>query len=220
MATVTAPLGAGIYLLSEAALLLGIDERSIARWSERTPSGKGPLIAPSHRWAFSFHDLLSLAVVAVFRQRGVTPDGIRRAISYLEEEFSTPRPLAHKKVVDALHTVGKTVLLRPGIDVTKHGQMILVETLATYLRPIEYGGDFLARLWKPTRHVALNPKIQAGRPCISGTRVTTDVVASRALHGEPPKVIADDLQITVRQVAAASKFEARLRDGQGLALVA
>ena len=222
MATVeTLTLGRGIYGLSEASYLLGIDERTIARWSRRTPSGKEALVAPSHGFAFSFHDLLSLAVIAVFRQRNITPDGIRRAIVYLQDEFETSRPLANKGVVDALQTAGGgSVLLGPGIDVTRSGQMAILQTVQAYLRPISYGADRLARLWKPARYVLLNPEIQAGRPCIPGTRVTTDVVAGRVNQGELPDEVARDLQLRVDQVRAAERWESELERGKGLALVA
>jgi uncharacterized protein (DUF433 family) len=212
-------IGTGVYGLSDASYLLGIDERVIVRWSQ-SRSKEQALVPPSHGWAFSFHDLLSLAVIGVLRQRGITPGGIRRTILYLQAEFSTPRPLAHRDIVQALQTAGRSVLLDSGIDVTKGGQMAMLQTLRTYLRPIEYGADRLARLWTPTMHVALNPDVQAGQPCISKTRVTTDVIASRISQGETARAVARDLQITVRQVSAAAQFEARLQSGDGLALVA
>ncbi len=137
----------------------------------------------------------------------------------MENEFSTARPFAHKDVVRALRTVGESVLLAD-IDVTKGGQLAIVSTIDAYLRPVEYGANQLARLWKPAQYVVLNPGIQAGRPCVAGTRVTTDVVASRLGQGESVRTIAHDLGITTRQANAARAFESRLQDGQGLALVA
>jgi uncharacterized protein (DUF433 family) len=171
-------------------------------------------------WAYSFLDLLSLAVVAVLRQRGVRRAGIRRAIDYLEREYEVPRPLAHKKVVKSLATAGTQILWRDEVDVTAGGQMALKETIETYLRPVDYGRDSMAQRWHPSRSVLLDPEIQAGRPCISGTRVTTDTVASRMSQGEEPRTVAADLQITARQVGDAVRFENRLLAGQGLALVA
>jgi len=104
-------------------------------------------------------------------------------------------------------------------DVTAGGQVAILETVRAYLRPVEYGENHLARLWRPTDEIALDPKVQAGRPCIIGTRVTTDVVASRFLLGEPRRELAEDLGLTVSQVVAATQFEQRLERGEGLALV-
>lgn len=212
-------LGSGVYDVATAAYLLGMDERTVVRWSLPTATGKPALVPPSHGWAFSFHDLLSIAVIAVLRQRGVTPNGIRQSIAYLQERFSAPRPFAHEEVVPTLRTAGRS-LLSGEIDVSKGGQLAIVETVTTYLRPIEYGDNRLARLWKPARYVALNPEVQAGRPCIKGTRVTTDVIADRLAQGEDAWEIADDLAVTVRATKAAASFEERLQSGRGLALVA
>lgn len=213
-------LGAGVYTLPEASYLLGMDERTVLRWSQPQPNGKTALVPPTHGWAFSFHDLLSLAVIAVLRQRGVKAEGVRRTIHFLQAEFSVARPLAHRDIVKKLRTAGNSVLSVPNIDATRGGQFAFIETIALYLQPIEYGSDQLARLWKPASQVVLDPEIQAGRPCIQGTRVTTDVVAGRVTQGESRADVARDLGITVNQVTAARTFEKRLQHGEGLALVA
>lgn len=221
MSTTTPPsaLGTGVYSLVEAAYLLGMDEDTVLRWSS-PHGGKEALVAPSHGWAFSFHDLVSVAVIAVLRQRKVSPSGVRTTIAYLQEKFDTPRPFAHRDVVRELHTAGSSVLWTPNVDVSKGGQLTFIETVTNYLKPIEYGSNRLARLWRPERQIVLDPEIQVGRPCIEGTRVTTEVVASRFLQGESRGDISDDLQITIQQVSYATKFEKRLRNGKGLALVA
>jgi len=214
-------LGTGAYDLFRASFLLGISEATLVRWSTPTRSGKPALVAPSHGWAFSFHDLVSLAVIAVLRQERVTPDNIRRSTTYLEERFSTPRPLAHREVVEALQTAGQHVYLVPeGVDVTQGGQMVLLETVRSYLRPVEYGTNLLARLWRPAKRVELNPEIQAGVPCISGTRVTTDIIAARVGAGEPPEQVAEDFGVSISDITAATRFEQRLESGEGLARIA
>jgi uncharacterized protein (DUF433 family) len=64
----------------------------------------------------------------------------------------------------------------------------------------------------------LDPQIQAGKPCVDKTRVTTDVVAERVAQGEPAPVVAEDLRLTIVQVNRAVKFEDHLGAGQGMAL--
>lgn len=213
--------GGGAYDLLRASYLLGISERTLLRWSTPTLSGKPALVAPSLSWAFSFHDLLSLAVIAVLRQERVTPEHIRRGIAYLEDRFSTSRPFARREVVEALQTADKHVYLIPeGVDVTRGGQMVLLETVREYLQPVEYGSNRLARLWRPVERVSLNPEIQTGLPCISGTRVTTDIVAARVSGGEPREQVAEDLGVSVTDITAATGFERRLQSGNGLARIA
>lgn len=217
MATTT--LGTGVYDLAEASYLLGVSEATLAGWSRKTARGEPPLVPPTHGWAYSFHDLLSLAVVAVFYQRKVNRAGVRLTIEYLEKEYRVPRPLADKRVVTSLTTSAGHVMWQDRTDVTRGGQQVLVETVRQYLTPVEYGSDFLARLWRPARSVELDPTVQAGSPCIVGTRVTTDVVAARVAQGEPASAIAADLFVSTRQVTDAVRFENQLRDGHGLALV-
>jgi uncharacterized protein (DUF433 family) len=179
------------------------------------------LVSPTHGWAFSFHDLLSLAVVAVFRQRKVTPAGVRETIRQLQIRFNYDKPLANADVVEGLATVGRSVILTDeGTDVSAGSQGVLLETVQRYLLPVTYGSDRLARLWQPAERIQLDPDVQVGHPCVQSTRITTETLAGRAAQGEPHEVIADDLGITVEDVAAATAFETKLDLGRGLALVA
>jgi uncharacterized protein (DUF433 family)/DNA-binding transcriptional MerR regulator len=213
--------GTGVYDLLLAAHLLGIDERNLRRWSSPARSGAMALVPPTHGWAFSFHDLLSLAVVAVLRQRGVTTAGVRTMIRELEAQFDYARPLAHAHVVEGLATVGTSVIsAKDGVDLTKAGQRVLLQTIKRYLRPIEYGSDNLARLWRPASRILVNPEVQVGHPCIASTRVTTATVSGRVAQGEQPEAIAEDLGVSLADVRAAVAFERRLDAGEGLALVA
>lgn len=213
--------GLGVYDLLQASHLLGLDERTLRRWSQRDSAGHPPLLAATHGWAYSFHDLLSLAVIAVMRQRGVTPMGVRETIRQLEMRFDYPRPLAHQDVVEAIATFGGSVILfDEATDLTRGGQGVLLSTVERYLQPIEYGSDKLARLWRPADRILVDPDVQVGHPCIDGTRITTETLAGRAAQHEDVQVIAGDLGISAEDVQAAVDFEERLAEGRGLALVA
>lgn len=211
----------GVYDLLEASHLLGIDERTLRRWAQPDSAGSPALLPPTHGWAYSFHDLLSLAVIAVFRQRGITSKGVRETLRQLELRFpDTHRPLAHQDVVEELVTSGRSVVSpAEESDLSQGGQGVLLATVEQYLRPIEYGSDKLARLWRPADRIVVDPDVQVGHPCIERTRVTTESVAGRAAQDEPIQVIADDLEVSVEEVRSAIAFEQRLDDGLGLALL-
>lgn len=214
-------LGSGVYDLLAAAYLLGINERTIRRWSQKDAAGHPPLVEPTHGWAFSFHDLLSLAVIAVLRQRKIKPTGVRNTILYLKDLFGVDRPLAHERIVSALSTAGESVILADyAVDVSARGQGALLPTIERYLRPVQYGTDGLARLWRPADRVLVDPKVQVGHPCVEATRVTTSTLAGRYAQGERVPAIAKDLQLDVDDVRAAIDFEHKLREGHGLASVA
>jgi uncharacterized protein (DUF433 family) len=212
-------LGVGAYTVGTASHLLGIDEQSILRWGSTSRRQPRALLVPTHGWAYTFHDLVSLAVIAVLLQREVPERQVRRALDELEELSGEPRPLARRDIVEQLATAGRSILLND-LDLTQARQQVLLETLSAYLKPIEYDDHtLLAQLWRPSKFVLVDPEIQVGRPCIDGTRVTTDVVASRVEQGEDLQVVADDLRLTVEQVLDAVSFEERLDDGIGLAVL-
>jgi uncharacterized protein (DUF433 family) len=74
----------------------------------------------------------------------------------------------------------------------------------------------LARLWRPAPLVLLDPTIQAGKPCVERTRVPTETIAAM-LEVDSSEVVAEDLELTIEQVNAASEFEAGLLAGRGIA---
>jgi len=211
--------GLGVYDLNEAAHLLGVPARTLTSWGHPTGRGIPALLEPSLSWAYSFHDLVSLAVIAVFQQRGVKRAGVYRAIQYLRDHYQEERPLARKGIVEALATAGDRIMWNDVVDVTHSGQMALLDTIQKYLVPVKYGSNFLAKLWRPAPSVTLDPEVQAGKPCIQKTRVTTDVVAERVAQGESPSSVASDLHITSRDITRAVAFEAQLDSGRGLALI-
>jgi uncharacterized protein (DUF433 family) len=57
--------------------------------------------------------------------------------------------------------------------------------------------------------VAIDPRVQFGRPCVSGTGVPTDVLHERFLAGEGIEEIASDYGLEVHQVEAAIRYEHR-----------
>jgi uncharacterized protein (DUF433 family) len=151
----------------------------------------------------------------------VTPAGVRETVRQLEALYSYRRPLAHQDVVEGLATVGRSVVLfDEALDLTAGGQHMLLSTVERYIKPIEYGSDKLASLWRPADRIVVDPDVQVGHPCIEGTRVTTESIAGRAYQGEPVAVIATDLAVSQDEVQAAVEFERRLDAGNGLALVA
>lgn len=210
----------GAYDLFLAEYLLGIDHRTLIRWAQQDKRGNPPLLPPSRGWAYSFHDLISLAVIAGLRRRGMPKRDIRRVIAYLSEQHGTDRPFARKGVLDTLRHAGSDLLTMPdGVSAVEGGQLTILTTVRQYLRPIKYDRQLWARLWRPSPGVVLDPEVQTGAPVIVNTRVPTATVAGRLEQGERAGEVANDLLLTVAQVRAAKRFEDGLKSGGGLALV-
>jgi uncharacterized protein (DUF433 family) len=145
-------------------------------------------------------------VISELIGRGVSKKEIRAGRDYLATELDILFPFAHRR----LATVGGAFfgeLATEWIDVGKSGQQAFQTVIEEYVRPIEFGLDDLAAIWRPTSGVWINPRVQAGSPCVDGTRVPTAVLAALAADDEDPQDLAADFGLDIEQVEAALKFE-------------
>lgn len=58
-----------------------------------------------------------------------------------------------------------------------------------------------------TPYVSIDPTIQYGRPCIGGTRITTENIAGRVWGGDSVDDVALDFGMTREQVLVACWYE-------------
>lgn len=203
-------LNRGIYDAVEVARLVHSTPDTISRWASRHANHAG-IVEPVRGKVFTFPDLVSLYVVHELRLRQVPLDEIRSARLTLADELRTPWPFAHR----GLATSGRALFAQlPGasdwIDAGKGAQGAFQPMVVPFLQPIEYGGDDLAAIWFPLEGIWINPRVQAGTPCIERTRVPTAVIQSLLDQGEEAEDIADDLDLELTQVLAAREFEASL----------
>jgi uncharacterized protein (DUF433 family) len=206
----TTVIGRGIYDPTEVARLVRVHPDTITRWT----TGKRALVAPSFDGFFDFEDLVSLLVVAQLWRRHVPTDEIRRGIEGLAQELGVERPLAHEEAPERLATVGKAFFANVGewADVGKGFQLAFMPMIAPVLKPLEYGNDGMANLWRPLNQVTAAPAVQAGTPCVEGTRIPTATIDGLVRVDEEIDDIAFDFDIEVEQIKAALAFEEALRD--------
>lgn len=198
-------LGAGIYDLTEAARLVGRAADTIARWVR----GPEALHQVRDSKILNFLDLISLLVISELVQRRVPKPEIRGGGEFLSRRLSTDYPFAHKDIA----TAGAAWFGKFGdwggdwVDVGKGGQLAFQQTIRDYLKPVLYGEDDLASVWKPRPRILINPEVQAGAPCIEGTRVPTRVIAELAKTPEDYPQVASDYRLTVDDVQSAVEYE-------------
>jgi uncharacterized protein (DUF433 family) len=212
-------LGAGVYDAREVSRLLAEHVETIIRWSSPDARHRPAVVAPSLGRAFSFVDLVSLAVASALWKRHVSEADMRQGVVYLQEHTGYERPLAHREVVELLATSGSALLvdLDGGwYDVGKGGQGAFKEVVRLYLEKVSYDGLGVAHLWRPTPMVLIDPRVQAGTPCVEGTRVPTATIADTSSVDSPAEV-ADEMYLTIEQVEAAVDFEAGLLAGRSIA---
>jgi uncharacterized protein (DUF433 family) len=173
------------------------------------------LIEPSHGDLFTFVDLVSLLVMSELYKRGVSTDDLRAGGAFLVRELQTERPFAH----ETLATVGSEFYARldaGGVgawyNAGRGGQGAFESIILPVLRPIEYGSDSMASLWRPHDRVWINPKVQAGTPCVDATRIPTAALADMASAEDDLEDLADDYEIDIADIRAAIGYEKELLD--------
>ena len=205
-------LGRGIYDINEVARLLCSGRARVEGWTR--PRGDGPpLLTGELAGLFSFWDLLSLRVIAELAKRRVPRDQIARGAKHLAEILGTDRPLAHK----GLATVGAGFFADVAgdwQDAGMGGQLAFQNMVKPLLKPITFNDSNMASIWRPHPGVWINPAVQAGTPCVEGTRVPTHLLAGVLDPGEPDEghfiEVCDDHRLTTEQVRTALDYELAL----------
>ena len=197
-------LGRGIYDLVEAARIIKRSPDTIGGWTK----GEPPLHPVDHDRILSFRDLISLWVISELFKRGVPKRHIRAGRDYVAEQADTEHPFAHR----CLAAVGAGFFARldrseDWVDAGMGDQGSFQMVIQDLIQPIEYGPDLHAAKWRPIQGILLDPTIQAGAPCIEGTRIPTTLVAKLKKAGEYKENIAEDMRLDVAQVNAALEYE-------------
>ena len=99
-------------------------------------------------------------------------------------------------------------------NVGQGGQLAFQVVVLPLLEPIEFNDEGMAAIWRPRSEVWINPAVQAGEPCVDGTRVPTGLIArllpadeDEAPSDEDIAEVSGDYRITASQVRAAFEFE-------------
>lgn len=202
-------LGRGIYDITEVARLIQSGRTRVEGWT-RPHRDKPPLLSGELDGLFSFWDLLSLRVIAELITRGVPRDHIARGADHLARALGTDRPFAHK----SLATVGVGFfadIAGDWEDAGMRGQLAFQGVIEPLLEPIEFNDSDMASIWRPHECVWINPEVQAGTPCVDGTRVPTSMLASllglNELNEARLLEVCDDYRLTTAQVQAALRYE-------------
>lgn len=211
-------IGSGLYDATEVALLCGLTPDQVVRWSTPTAHGGAP-VSPSFDRLFSFADLVAFTVARQVRENGVSDRHLRNGVAKLRSTQGVDNPLASSAVIGRLATSGDSFLAQlvddDYEDIGRGGQGTFQDVIRVHLRRIEFDGAGRPTRWSPVDGVSIDPAVQAGAPCVEGTRIPTAVVAARAAV-EYDEDVAFDLDLDVAAVEIAVKFEDLLAQGAGI----
>jgi uncharacterized protein (DUF433 family) len=218
------------YGIAEAAHYLLVPRATLRSWVAGMSYGSGSerklfkaVIQPAAKSpvALSFINLIEAHVLAAIRRKHrVDMPAVRRAIDFLKNRLGSAHPLADHK----FETNGVDLFIsRYGefISVSQGGQLAVRQLLKAHLRRIDRDEKgFPLRLYPFTRmgdvdqpkNIVIDPFVSFGRAVISGTGVSTELVAERFKAGESADELANDYGCDREKIEEAIRCELNLAE--------
>jgi uncharacterized protein (DUF433 family) len=218
------------YSVLEAARLARVPSGTLLNWVRgySYPTKKGIARAMSvlqagsdaGRPGLSFVNLMEAVALAGFRQAGVPMQRVRKALEYAKRAMGEAHPLASQRIL----TDGRDLFWEYQerrdpqvhlVDLVHGGQKVFPEAVERYLREVEWAQDRHAKRWWPGAPkagaglVVVDPRRAFGTPVIARTGIRTEDVFDRFSAGEPMEELAEDYGLTLAQIEAAIRAEAR-----------
>ena len=203
------------YTTVEAARFAQTKSATVAYWYYGTGKRTGPALGGKKRYApLSYLQLIEVAFVASFRQRGVPLQRIRKARDYVAKVFGAEFPFAEYRFkTEGLHVLMEAASVDPDfgelIAADEAGQMAWERIMLQRFDQFDYEEDLAVR-WHPRGKrvpILIDPRVSFGAPIIEATGVPTWVLRGRFEAGETPKEIEDDFGVTARDLRYALEFE-------------
>ena len=211
----------GIYAVPDAARYLHAAREAdeayrasstkLIRWIRHGLALPSHAEIPGRQLLITFQDVVSMRVIAALRAAGVSFPKIYQAESWLREHTRVPRPFA----TEVLWTERSDVFIELQtrlIAASRHGQLAL-DILQNYIIPVHglaFDDEQMAASWEPFKGILLDPHIQAGAPCVKGTRIPTRTLWGMVEAGDSTKRLAKAYKIGEGEVDTAIDWERRL----------
>lgn len=213
-------LGEGIYTFPQVAQILSRRERPLTTRQVRCWTQSG-LVPPSYEveghMLLTFHDLISLEVVARFLDAGWSLQGVRRIEQELHAEYrNLLRPFAYRVFfTDGLslwagrHSDDPHLIELIGKKARRDSKPLAwAGAVATFADEIRFeGANQGASAWELSPWIEINPQIQFGAPVVRGTRVPISTVIANLEAGSPGEV-ADWYDLTLDEVRGVRDYVA------------
>jgi len=206
-----------IYGISEAAQYLRVPLNTLRYWTREEPSAT-PLIRLAGREParLSFHNLLECHVISSMRAvYDVRLPKVRRALKALAGYVQHKHPL----IEQAFQTDRRDLFIEhlgSVVNLSRRDDQILIPgVMELYLERIDRDPSGLFKLHpfvmerKPTepKLIQLNPAIGFGKPVITGTAISTAVIASRFNARESVPDLASEYGVDPKQIEEAIRWE-------------
>lgn len=209
------------YTIAEAARHIKIAPSTLRSWVKGRnypkDGGKGsfaPLLslpAPENSY-LSFDNLIEAFVIRALRhEHGISIRKLRQALDYAESKLNVSHLLLSP---DLSTNAGNVFIRRYGelINLSLSGQLAMRKILEKHLKRIEWENNHPSRLYPfgdidDEKLIAIDPKVQFGRPFILRKGISTEVIISRLDSGESIGDIAADYDLRKDEVELALIYE-------------
>ena len=218
----------GAYTFADAARYVRAPAATVRAWFLGTKTGWGtfrPVLQlddVDHRM-LSFRNLVELHVLnSIRKHHQVTLFRVRTAIRILSVAWKSEHPLAEQDILtDGYELFALVSGLLTSVS-SDDKQILLDGVLRATLQRIERRPDGEACRLFPfpsaevesaePKTIEINPSVQFGRPCLTGTRIPTEILYERHRGGDAVKVLASDYDMPPERVWEAIHFECDLRN--------
>ena len=207
-----------LYSIPECARYLGLPEPAVRRWVTDGGDDGVRLIQPagSEPTALSFINLVELHVMAALRRRHRVPmQRVRTALRYLENELRVEHPLARRELLTDGFSIFTEHLDRL-LNLSARGQLEMREVVQAYLQRVEHDNEIglAVRLFPFTRGdrqnaptlIVIDPSVSFGRPVVSGSGVSAEVIVDFFNAGETIADLADEYRLQPFQIEEAVRY--------------
>ncbi|RNJ43860.1 hypothetical protein B5V01_14555 [Mesorhizobium erdmanii] len=219
-------LGGGIFTVPETAELVEAPQADVRIWVNGKKGRQQPVIENqlglvNGKVAVNFTNLMELRFVAKFANGGVRLNEIRSILQEVKDTLAHPHPFANNIV---FHTDGRKIV---AAITRRHGIELIYEDLKSknFEMPVivmpslkedvvfDPAGNMVA--WYPRKETAPNvivhPRFSFGRPILQESHIPTERLAHAVKVEGSVSIVADQYEISEKQVSEAVRFEADLR---------
>ncbi|MGH9360080.1 MAG: DUF433 domain-containing protein [Terriglobia bacterium] len=203
------------YGLVEAARYIGVAYQTLRYWAQVNPLIE---IASVHPPRLSFMNLMECHMLSSMRSAyKVRIPKVRASLIALAKIH----PHRHPLVDQPFETDEIDLFVREHgkelINLCQGGQMAFQGIVATHLRRIEIDATGVYRFFpfieqrtdREPKSIMITPAVSFGRPVISGTGISTAVVASRFHARESVTALAEEYGRPVGEIEEAIRWESR-----------
>jgi uncharacterized protein (DUF433 family) len=199
----------------EAARFTQTNPGTVAYWHYGRGTRVGPALRGKRRYApLSYLQLVEVAFVAPFRQRGVPLQRIRKARDYVAKVFGAEFPFAQYEFkTEGLHILMDAASVDPEFEdlivADEAGQMAWERIVLERFDQFDYEED-LALRWHPRGRnipIIIDPRISFGAPILERTGTPTWVIRGRFEAGETAEEIEADFGVPQDDLQYALEFE-------------